>query len=216
MSSGVSLDYVENYIRSLIGEHTGILRDMECYAAENAVPIVQKEIARFIEFMITIKNPGNILELGTAIGYSSILMKLSSVGDCHITTIERSPDMAKIARENIQKAGFYDSINVIEGECMNELLKLKGRYDLIFIDAGKGHYSHFLPECLRLLDKNGIIIADNVLFRGMIASDKLVLRRKITIVKRMRKYLEMISDGKKFVTSVIPMGDGISITVRRN
>ena len=84
-----------------------------------------------------------------------------------------------------------------------------------FMDAGKGHYNHFLPHCLRLLKEDGIIIADNVLFRGMVASDELVKRRKITIVKRMRKYLELVSEDESLITSVIPMGDGIAVTKRR-
>ena len=95
------------------------------------------------------------------------------------------------------------------------LEKLQEPYDLIFMDAGKGHYNHFLPHCLRLLKEDGIIIADNVLFRGMVASDELVKRRKITIVKRMRKYLELVSEDESLITSVIPMGDGIAVTKRR-
>ena len=84
------------------------------------------------------------------------------------------------------------------------------------MDAGKGHYNHFLPHCLRLLKEDGVIVADNVLFRGMVASDELVQRRKITIVKRMRTYLDMVSNDENLVTTVIPMGDGIALTVRRN
>ena len=92
---------------------------------------------------------------------------------------------------------------------------LEEPFDLIFMDAGKGHYNHFLPHCLRLLKDDGIIIADNVLFRGMVATDELVKRRKITIVKRMRTYLEMVSKDESLITSVIPMGDGIAVTKRR-
>lgn len=98
-----------------------------------------------------------------------------------------------------------------------EILKnIREKFDLIFIDAGKAHYNHFLPYCLKLLDEEGVIVADNVLFRGMVASDELVKRRKITIVKRMREYLKIVSDDNKFITSIIPMGDGIAVTMRRN
>lgn len=216
MGRGVSFEYIDKYIESLIEDHSGILRQMENYAKDNSVPIIRKEIAHFLELIINIKKPNTILELGTAIGYSSILMTLSSNRKSFVTTIERNSDMVKIARRNIEKCGLQDNINVIEGDCREQISKLNYKYDLIFIDAGKGHYNHFIPECLRLLGKEGIIVADNVLFRGMVASDNLVVRRKITIVKRMRKYLEIISDDKKFITSVIPMGDGISVTVRRN
>ncbi|MCH3964084.1 MAG: O-methyltransferase [Clostridium sp.] len=217
MSKGVSVGYIEDYIRSLIGEHSSILKHLEDYAEENSIPIVQREVARFLELLIDIKKPDRILELGTAIGYSSILMSLGCKNKGHhITTIERDANMVRTARKNIEKCGLENNIDVIEGDCMEQISQLDCKYDLIFIDAGKGHYNHFLPKCLELLEKDGIIVADNVLFRGMIACDELIDRRKITIVKRMRKYLEMISDDKKFITSVIPMGDGISITIRRS
>ncbi|WP_251860405.1 O-methyltransferase [Clostridium sp. Marseille-Q2269] len=214
--SKVAYDYMEEYIRGLIPEKSGLLKELEDYAKENSVPIVHKEVANFLEFMISVKNPKKILELGTAIGYSSIFMSLSSNKECDITTIERDEKMIAIAKNNIEKYGFKDKIKIIEGDCLEILKNLDDKYDIIFMDAGKGHYNEFLPYCLKLLNKDGIIIADNVLFRGMVASDKLVIRRKITIVKRMRKYMDMISDRDNFVTSVIPMGDGIAITKRRN
>lgn len=214
--SKVAYDYMEEYIRGLIPEKSGLLKELEDYAKENSVPIVHKEVANFLEFMISVKKPKKILELGTAIGYSSIFMSLSSNKECDITTIERDEKMITIAKNNIEKYGFKDKIKIIEGDCLEILKNLDDKYDIIFMDAGKGHYNEFLPYCLKLLNKEGIIIADNVLFRGMVASDKLVIRRKITIVKRMRKYMDMISDRDNFVTSVIPMGDGIAITKRRN
>jgi predicted O-methyltransferase YrrM len=124
------------------------------------------------------------------------------------------------AKSNFKKYNFENNIEVIEGECISVLENLSQesdcKFDLIFMDAGKGHYNHFLPYCLKLLSEDGIIIADNVLFRGMVASRELLKRRKITIVKRMKKYLEMVSDKDQFITSVIPMGDGIAVTMRRD
>ncbi|WP_102400583.1 O-methyltransferase [Haloimpatiens massiliensis] len=212
--SGITYDYIENYLRKIIPDTKGILQELELFAKEHSVPIVQKETAQFLELMIKIKKPKRILELGSAIGYSSILMCLSSNKNVHIDTIERDENMIKLAKSNILKAGLEDNIKLIQGDCLQVLENLNDRYDLIFMDAGKGHYNHFLPECLRLLEKDGLIIADNVLFRGMVATDELVKRRKITIVKRMREYLQMIN-GEELLTSVIPMGDGIAVTVRR-
>ena len=123
--------------------------------------------------------------------------------------------MIELAKKNIKNFGLEDKISIEEGDCLEVLERLEEPYDLIFMDAGKGHYNHFLPHCLRLLKEDGIIIADNVLFRGMVASNDLVKRRKITIVKRMRTYLEMVSKDDNLVTSVIPMGDGIAITKRK-
>lgn len=212
--SGITYDYMESYLRSLIPERKGILKDLENFAKVKSVPIVQKETAEFLELMIKLKKPKRILELGTAIGYSSILMSLSSNKSCYIDTIERNDDMVKLSKENIKACGLDNEINVIHGDCLKVLESLNEKYDLIFMDAGKGHYNHFLPHCLRLLNKDGVIISDNVLFRGMVANDDLVKRRKITIVKRMRKYLEMVN-GEELLTSIIPMGDGIAITIRR-
>ena len=161
------------------------------------------------------KRPLKILELGTAIGYSSILMYNAAKTNPDIVTIERSQEMIKLAKENLKKFNLEDKITIKEGDCLEILENLDEEFDLIFMDAGKGHYNHFLPHCLRLLKQDGIIIADNVLFRGMVPSDDLVKRRKITIVKRMRTYLDMVSNDENLITSVIPMGDGIAITKRR-
>ncbi len=213
--SGVTFDYMEEYLRGLIPNRDKDLLELEKFAIENRVPIIQKETAKFLEFMISMKEPNNILELGTAIGYSSILMSKTLNNTCKITTIERDEKMINLAKENIKSFGLEDNIEIKEGECLEILEKLDNKYDLIFMDAGKGHYNHFLPHCLRLLSDKGVIIADNVLFRGMVASDDLVKRRKITIVKRMRTYLDIVSNDKNLITTVIPMGDGIALTKRR-
>ena len=213
--SGITYDYMQDYIRSLIPEGCGKYKDLEDFALENKVPIAQKETARFLEFMVNMKKPLRILELGTAIGYSSILMYEAAKTNPFITTIERDEKMIELATSNFEKYGLKGKIEIKAGDCLEVLENLKEPYDLIFMDAGKGHYNHFLPHCLRLLKEDGIIIADNVLFRGMVASDELVKRRKITIVKRMRKYLDLVSEDSNLITSVIPMGDGIAVTKRR-
>lgn len=213
--SGVTHEYMEQYLRNLIPESKGTLKELEDFAKENSVPIIQKEAGKFLEFMINMKRPKKVLELGTAIGYSSILMAESVEYKLSIVTIERDEKMVSLAKNNIKNYGYNDRINVIQGDCLQVLEKLDDKFDVIFMDAGKGHYNHFIHHCLRLLNNDGIIIADNVLFRGMVASDDLVKRRKITIVKRMRTYLEMVSNNEELITSVIPMGDGIAITKRR-
>ena len=213
--SGITFDYMESYIRELISDRDGILKDIEDFARENGVPIVQKETAKFLEFMVSMKKPLRILELGTAIGFSSILMYEAAGTKPDIITIERDSKMIELAKVNLEKFNLEDKIKIKEGDCLEILEELDDSFDLIFMDAGKGHYNHFLPHCLRLLKDDGIIIADNVLFRGMVATDDLVKRRKITIVKRMRTYLDMVSKDESLITSVIPMGDGIAVTKRR-
>ena len=206
--SGITYDYMEQYIRNLIPDSTGKFSELEAFAKENGVPIAQKETIKFLEFMVSMKKPLRILELGTAIGYSAIKMYEAAGTEPHITTVERSEEMINLAKENIKSFNLENKIEIKEGDCLEILEALDEPYDLIFMDAGKGHYNHFLPHCLRLLKEDGII-------RGMVASDELVKRRKITIVKRMRKYLELVSEDESLITSVIPMGDGIAVTKRR-
>lgn len=213
--SGIAYDYMEEYIRSLIPKSDEKLERLEKFAQDNGVPIAQKETIKFLELMVSIKKPVRILELGTAIGYSAIVMYNAANTNPHITTIERDEEMIEYASNNIREFNLEEKIIIEQGDCLEILEKLNEPYDLIFMDAGKGHYNHFLPHCLRLLKKDGIIIADNVLFRGMVASNELVKRRKITIVKRMRTYLELVSQDNELITSVIPMGDGIAVTKRR-
>ena len=213
--SKITYDYMEEYIRSLIPNRSGNLKEIEDFAIENGVPIVQKETGAFLEFMVNMKKPKRILELGTAIGFSSILMYEASGTKPEIITIERDEKMIDIAKDNLEKVGLIDKIKIKQGDCLEILENLEESFDLIFMDAGKGHYNHFLPHCLSLLKKDGIIVADNVLFRGMVASDELVKRRKITIVKRMRTYLDLVTKNEELITSVIPMGDGIAVTKRR-
>ena len=213
--SEITYDYMEEYIRSLIKDRNGILKEIEDFARENGVPIVQKETGVFLEFMTSMKKPKRILELGTAIGFSSILMYEAARTEPEIVTIERDEKMIELANVNLNKFNLSDKIKIEQGDCLEVLEKLNEPFDLIFMDAGKGHYNHFLPHCLRLLKEDGIIVADNVLFRGMVASQELVKRRKITIVKRLRTYLELVTQDKNLITSVIPMGDGIAVTKRR-
>lgn len=213
--SKITYDYMEDYIRGLIPERTGTLKEIEDFARENGVPIVQKETGVFLEFMTSMKKPKKILELGTAVGFSSILMYESAGVEPDIVTIERDEKMIEMAKINLDRFNLRDKIKIEQGDCLEVLERLDDKFDLIFMDAGKGHYNHFLPHWLRLLKDDGIIVADNVLFRGMVASQELVKRRKITIVKRMRTYLDLVTQDESLITSVIPMGDGIAVTKRR-
>ena len=145
--SGVTYDYMEQYLRGLIPSNNAIIKELESFALKNRVPIVQKETAKFLELMITMNKPKKILELGTAIGYSAILMNLASGGVCEITTIERDEKMIELANANIEKYGMAGKITILKGDCLEILENLQGEYDIIFMDAGKGHYNHFLPHC---------------------------------------------------------------------
>ncbi len=209
----INRDYIENYIRELLPERD-TLKSMEIYAKEHYVPIIQPEITQFLKVLLKINNPKKILEIGTAIGYSAIVMAENTSDNTKITTIERIDDMVDIANENIKKIGFEDKIKVLKGEATEILVNLDEQYDFIFLDAAKGHYREFFDECMRLINLNGVIVCDNVLFKGMVASDDLVIHRKITIVKRLRAFLKYISNLQGYTTSIIPIGDGIALIYR--
>ncbi len=212
--SNINHDYIENYIQSLLPDSVGILKEMEAYALQNNVPIITPDIGALLTLLIKSKKAKRILEVGTAIGYSSILMAEAAGEGCHIITIEKNPALSEIATSNIDKAGFRDNIKVIQGEAAEILEKAEGTYDIIFIDAAKGHYFDFFNKSIGKLKIGGLFICDNVLFRGMVAERSLLIRRKITIVKRLKKFLEYISHNKSLQTSIIPIGDGVSISLK--
>lgn len=211
----INHDYINEYIRKTIRPSSGILKELEAFAAENHVPIIHPEVASLLVVLGKLVKPYRILEVGTAIGYSAILMAgtLSSGG--RIDTVERYGLMIERATGNIKKAGLEDSINIIEGDALEVLKCLEKQYDMIFLDAAKGQYPEFLPECKRILRPGGLLVSDNVLYKGMIANDELVVRRKKTIVKRMRDFLDTLCNDDDLDTSIIPIGDGVALSYRK-
>ena len=222
----INHDYITEYIRSSIPKPTGLLADLETYAAENHVPISQPETLRFIQVLCSITKPKRILEIGTAIAYFAI-NAASWSDDIQITTIEKSEEMANIARENIAAAKLENRIQLIHGDAKDILPELVGRdalgtpqksiteqFDLIFLDAAKGQYMNFLPYCINLLKTDGILISDNVLFDGMVATDELWKKRKCTIIRNLREYIKEIMDNDRLETAIIPIGDGVAISYK--
>ena len=212
--SNIVNDKVENYIRETLKPSQGLLRDLELYAEENSVPIIHKEVADLLRVILKLKRPKKILELGCAIGYSSLFFADVLDGDVEIVTTERNPIMLERAQDNIKKAGMEDRIKILVGDAEETLKDLEGTFDMIFIDAAKGHYKMFFDMLIGKLNHGGIVISDNILYKGMIASDDYVVRRKNTIVKRMRTYLDYICDLEGISTSLIPIGDGLAISYK--
>lgn len=208
--------YITEYLREKTVHDDGFLHELEVYAEKNSVPIVEPETARFLSVMTEIKKPERVLEVGTAIGYSSILMAKGLREGGQITTLEYNADMANIARENIEKAGMADRINVVEADAKDYLAYIEAdeSFDMIFLDGPKAHYIYMLDECVRLLKKGGLLISDNVLYKGMIADDNHVVRRKITIVKRLRKYIDALMAHPELKTALLPLGDGVTVSVK--
>lgn len=209
--SNINNEYIEDYIRSLLPEGEDNFKRMEEYAHENHVPIIEPEVAQFLSVQLKSLKPKKILEVGTAIGYSSLVFAKALDGNCSITTIERRADMVELALENITNSNYKKNINILQGDAEEILPNLKEKYDLIFIDAAKGQYLEFFNEALRLIDSKGMIICDNVLFRGMVATDDLVIRRKKTIVKRLRDFLKHINEIEGYSSCIVPIGDGLAL-----
>lgn len=210
--SGVTQDDVNTFLREVQPLCNGLLGDIQKEAIKNNVPIIPPEVVHLLGVILQIKKPINILEIGTAIAFSSIFMSKYIDPNGSITTIERFDVMKEQAIKNIEKFGLEKIINIINGDAAEILPTLKGPYDVIFLDAAKAQYNIFLPECIRLLPIGGILIADDVLQNGYIAQSRFnVPRRQRTIHKRMRNFLWNISHNEQLQSSIIPIGDGVAI-----
>ena len=205
------------YLHSLEQENSEILEEIEQEALRDSVPIIRKEMQSFLKVLLAIKRPTRILEVGTAVGFSALLMSEYAPEECTITTIENYEKRIPIARENFKRAGKEQKITLIEGDAMEVLTELSGPYDFIFMDAAKGQYIAYLPEVLRILEPDGVLVSDNVLQDGNIIESRFAVeRRDRTIHSRMREYLYTLKHHPDLETSIIPLGDGTAVSVKRN
>ncbi len=206
---------VVTFIHSLETENSEILEQVEKEALDSYVPIIRKEMQSFLKVLLAMKKPKRILEVGTAVGFSALLMSEYAPADCQITTIEKYEKRIPIARKNFKRAGKETQITLLEGDAMEILKGLTGSFDFIFMDAAKGQYIYYLPEVLRLLEKNGVLVSDNVLQEGEIIESRFAVeRRNRTIHSRMREYLYELKHHPLLETSIIPLGDGVSVSIK--
>lgn len=204
------------FINSMDAGHTPYLEKLEQEAKKNFVPIIRREMQSFLKVFLKIQQPKRILEVGTAIGFSALFMAEYAPENCEITTIENYEKRIPIAREHFREAGREAQITLLPGDARELLKTLEGTYDLIFMDAAKGQYIHFLPEILRLMHPGSVLISDNVLQDGdLVESHYIVERRNRTIYKRMREYLYTLKHHEELETAIIPLGDGITLSVKR-
>lgn len=205
------------YIRSLEVPESAVIEAIEQEALRDRVPIIRKEMQSFLKILLMIKRPMRILEVGAAVGFSSILMSEYMPEGGHITTIENYDKRIPIARANFKRAGKEEQIDLIEGDALEVMHGLEGPYDLIFVDAAKGQYIHYLPEVMRLLGTDGVLVSDNVLQEGDIIESRFAVeRRNRTIHSRMREYLYELKHHDQLQTSIIPLGDGVALSVKRS
>ena len=204
------------YINSLDRGNTDFLNQLEMEALRDHVPIIRRETQSLLKVLLELTAPSRILEVGTAVGFSALLMSTYGPGECRITPIEHYEKRISAARENFKKAGKEKQITLLEGDAQKVLKTLEEPFDFIFMDAAKGQYIHFLPDILRLLVKGGILISDNVLQDGdIIQSHFAVERRNRTIYKRMREYLSTLKNSSELETAILPLGDGVALSVRK-
>ena len=230
---------IVDYIHSLETRNSDILETIEQEALKERVPIIRKEMQSFLKGLLLLKRPKRILEIGTAVAFSAILMSEYTEEDCIIDTIENYEKRIQKAKENIRCAGKEGRIHLLEGEAMEGMRKLSGPYDAIFVDAAKAQYINFLPHVLRLMKTGGVLITDNVLQEGDLIESKYVVRRRDrtihkrlqeggimesrfaverrdrTIHSRMREYLYLIKHDKRLETAVVPIGDGASVSIKK-
>lgn len=205
------------YIRSLEVPESAVIEAIEQEALRDRVPIIRKEMQSFLKVLLMIKRPMRIMEVGAAVGFSSILMSEYMPEGGHITTIENYDKRIPIARANFKRAGKEEQIDLIEGDALEVMHGLEGPYDLIFVDAAKGQYIHYLPEVMRLLGTDGVLVSDNVLQEGDIIESRFAVeRRNRTIHSRMREYLYELKHHDQLQTSIIPLGDGVALSVKRS
>ncbi len=204
------------FIDSLDTGNTPFLNGIEKEAKETNVPIIRTQVQSLLKLLLAMRKPATILEVGCAIGFSALLMSEYGPEDCHITTIEKYEKRISVARENFRRAGKEERITLLEGDAAEILQKMTGAYDMIFMDAAKGQYIHFLPDVLRLLAPGGILLSDNVLQDGNILESRFaVTRRNRTIHSRMREYLYELKHHPQLETVILPVGDGVTLSVKR-
>lgn len=208
---------IVSYIHSLESQNSEVLTKIEQNAIKDNVPIIRKEMESFLRVMLTISKPLNILELGCAIGYSAILMSEYLPEGGHITTIENYDKRIVEAKANIEMAGLSSKITLLEGDAMEVMKDLESEnYDFVFMDAAKAQYINFLPEVMRLMKPGAILIADNVLQDGDIIESRYgVIRRNRTIHSRMREYMYEVKHMEELETTIVPIGDGITMSVKK-
>lgn len=214
MENLINYDFIKKYIEELTPKTSQFMQKLEIFAYYNHVPIITKDTRRFLEIFLKILNPSKILEVGTAIGYSAITFA-NILENATITSIEIDDNMFDLAYKNIKKAGYSDRINLILDDARNVLPYLETTYDFIFLDAAKGQYTEYYDPVKKLLKPGGVLMSDNILFKGMVANSELVQKNKRSIVNDLMDYNKMLSEDKDFDTSFIPMGDGVAISIKK-
>lgn len=225
MGNRINYDYIDSYINTMTqggnifsaSVRRDLLNKIHDDALKRGFPVTRVQVEAFLRWQIGTLKPKNILEIGTCIGYSAITMLDAAQAECRLTTVECDDDMLAEARQNFEKSGLSSRITSFLGDSGEILPLMSGSFDFIFMDAAKAQYLSLMKDCIRMLSPGGVIVCDDVLFYGMISGDKSLLnRRKITIVKRMRMFLDTVMNDSTLETLLLPIGDGICMSRKIN
>ncbi len=214
MDNHIRYPEIDDFIRSSIKREKGVLQEMEEYARERFIPIIPPETAAFLKVLIQIRKPLRILEAGTAIGYSAAVMAGAMAEDGIIDTIEIDEAMSAMAMSNLNKIGLDKRVRVLLGDALDVMQCLITPYDFIFLDASKGQYTQYLDECLRLLKPGGVLVSDNILYKGLVAQEEPVMHKHRTIAVNLREYIHRLCSHDMLETSIVPIGDGLTVSVK--
>lgn len=207
---------VSAFINSLDRGNTDFLNEIEDLCRKTNVPVIRPQMQSLLKMLLAASRPKKILEVGTAIGFSALFMSEYAPKGCMVTTIEKYEKRIPLAKENFCKAGKEKGICLLEGDAAEILAGLDEEYDFIFMDAAKGQYIHFLPDILRMMPRGGMLVSDNVLKGGEIMESRYaVVRRDRTIHSRMREYLYELKHNEQLETAILPVGDGVTVSVRK-
>ena len=210
--NNIQYDYIEEYINRTHRKEEPFFENLREYAEKNHIYIVKPQVEKLLSVLVSIFRPKNILEVGTAIGYSSLLMLKYAGEDAAVTTIERDENVLLEAKENIKSRGMEDRVRCIFGDATEVLENISGDFDFVFIDAAKGQYRDHFDKALSMCHSGSVILTDDVLYFGMTASDELATKKHITITRRLREYLDFLCSDTRFETTILPIGDGVAIT----
>ena len=206
-----------HYLRTEQKQLTGSLGELEELAHENGVPVIPHETVVFLQFLLKQKQPKNVLEIGTAIGFSASLMAETLGEDAKITTIDRFPVMIEKAKKNFEKLGLTDQVTLLEGDAADLLSSLEGPYDFIFMDSAKSKYITFLPECLRLLSDDGVLMVDDVFQAGTVLQPiEEIPRKNRSIHRHLNEFLEEITKSSELTSTPLPLADGVALISKNN
>ena len=215
MTDNINYKHIVNFLNDTLPKGEGILGELEEYALLHSTPIIQKEVRCLLNSILEYKKCNRILEIGAAIGYSAIFFAMHLPPQGELITLEKDDDYISRAKLNFEKSGLSHKITMIEGDAEESVKNLSGKFDLVFIDANKSKYKYYFDTLLPLVNKGGMIICDNILYKGMVSDGEYLSRKQATIVNALREFLPYIANHKGVATSIIPIGDGLTISVKK-